>query len=83
MESYDALSAAVRALLDDLPPPPWWRPIARFRFPDRKAWAVQCAYFGWPQWYHEAIKCGADPDHLMTIHLLVTGRPYPYPHEFM
>ena len=65
----------LHTLLDAVPPPVWWRhPIARLRFRSRKEWIITRAAFEWPGWYTDAIKLGVDPDHLLSVYMLTTGR---------
>jgi len=73
-EQYDAMAEAVRLLLADARPP-WWRLDLRWGLERRKEWVATCVYCHWPQWYHEALKCGADPEQLTSIHMLIFGYP--------
>lgn len=67
--------AIVRVLQEVLPDarPPWWRLDLRWGLKRRKWFAIECAKMGWPQWYAEAIKCGADADHLAAVSMLIYG----------
>jgi len=67
--------AIVQVLQEVLPNarPPWWRLDLLWGLKRRKDYAITCAKMGWPQWYAEAIKCGADAEHLAAVSLLVLG----------
>lgn len=69
-------SAAVEALVEALPTPPWWRPWARYRFAARKDWVKVCALFGWPMYYKKALDLGVDRDSLDAV-ILFLGEPHP------
>lgn len=70
----EAMTEALRLLLADAQPPRW-RLDLRWRLKKRKEWAITCAYYAWPQWYWEAVKCGADPEQLIAMHMLIFGTP--------
>ncbi len=70
-----ALVEALRVLLSETKPPRW-RILRRMSLKRRRKWVLTCAYFGWPSWYHEAIKCGVDRAQLDAIAAL-TGHHIP------
>jgi len=74
LEQDVALADALRLLLADARPP-WWRLDLRWKLSSRKEWACTCAYYHWPQWFWEAVNCGADPKQLTAIHMLIFGYP--------
>lgn len=79
-EQVDALEAALKVILATAQPP-WWRLDRRLTLKKRKAWVMISAFHQWPQWYSEAIKCGADPELLTAVHLLIFDKPPPVPHD--
>lgn len=82
LDQMDALEAALREILATAEPPRW-RLDLRWRLKQRREWVLACAKHGWPDWYWDAVKCGADPEQLIAINMLIYGyaprtvpRPY-------
>jgi hypothetical protein len=67
IRKWDALGAAVGALLPQYKPP-FWR---SYRLKAKREWTLQCIHYMWPQWFDEAIKCGIPEEVLVGVSMMI------------
>lgn len=72
---HDALCAALDQYLKGVRPV-WWKFYDRIGLKRRRGWVITSAFYDWPEWYFDALRCGADPDALQAIYMLVFGKAF-------